>query len=236
MAVQNHDAALSEKEQLELMLQKSKIALSNLQDRVRQLETVAIFQLAAESRGPRAEPRRVWSYDELLLVRLSFEKSHQEILDLKSCSSVPVAHSIDQETLPGQKHDSASQLHATALIHQSTFGADYFCTWLTTDAHAKNFKVTYRMQAIECGAALLTHKVIVALSLISLSMHQYCVSIPSHQPLQIMERVPDFQFMADIASSLHIPSEYLDSTFEDNHMLKYRFTREEHSSNRVQVV
>jgi hypothetical protein len=166
MAVQNHDAALSEKEQLELMLQKSKTVLNNLEDRVRQLETAVVFQLAAEGRGPRAEARRVWSVDDLQLIQQLFENSHRGILDLNSLGSVPVAkaHSIDQESPPAQEHGSSSQSHATAFIggnHSlSTFGADYFCTWLTTDSHAKDLHVTYRSQAVECGAALLAHKVI----------------------------------------------------------------------------
>ena len=186
MAVQNHDAALSEKEQLELMLQKSKTVLNNLEDRVRQLETAVVFQLAAEGRGPRAEARRVWSVDDLQLIQQLFENSHRGILDLNSHGSVPAAHSIDQETQPAQEHDNTSQshaLHAASLISssdvQSTFGADYFCTWLTTDSHAKDFHVTYRSEAVECGAALLTHKVTAA-SLVSLRILHCSVLMPPH--------------------------------------------------------
>jgi hypothetical protein len=182
MAVQNHDAALSEKEQLEMMLQKSKTIMNNLQDRVRQLETAVVFQLAAESRGPRAEPRRVWSVEDLQLIRQTFEKSHRGILDLNSHGSVPAAHSIDQEPQPAQEHNNTSQSHAShaaSIISssgvQSTFGADYFCTWLTTDAYAKDFHVAYRSQAVECGAALLTHKVAAVLPGSSALLH-YCVS------------------------------------------------------------
>ena len=179
MAVQNHDAALSVKEQLELMLQKSKTVLNNLEDRVRQLEMAVVFQLAAEGRGPQAEARRVWSVDDLQLIQQLFENSHRGILDMNSLGSVPVAHSIDQESPPAQEHGSSSQSHATAFIGSnyslSAFRADYFCTWLTTDSHAKDLHVTYRSQAVECGAALLAHKVIAMLPGSSASLH-YCVS------------------------------------------------------------
>jgi hypothetical protein len=244
MAVQNHDAALGEKEQLEMMLQKSKTIMNNLQDRVRQLETAVVFQLAAESRGPRAEPRRVWSVEELQHIRQSFEKSHRGILDLNSHGSIPVAHSIDQKPQPAQAHDNASQSHeshAASIFSssdiQSTFGADYFCTWLTTDAHAKDFHVAFRSQAVECGAALLTHKVIAVLPGSSALLH-YCISFvltPSHRPLQIIEEVKHFQLMSRLASSCHIQSEYLGSKFEDDANI-YRFVDQEPSSNPVQVV
>jgi hypothetical protein len=241
MAVQNHDAALSEKEQLEMMLQKSKTIMNNLQERVRQLETAVVFQLAAESRGPRAEPRRVWSVEDLQLIRQSFEKSHRGILDLNSHGSVPVAHSIDQEPQLAQEHNNPSQSHAShaaSIISnsevQSTFGADYFCTWLTTDSHAKDFHVAYRSQAVECGAALLTHKVTAAV-LVSLRIIICLVSMPPHSPLQIIEKVPHFQ-LVDRLALCHIPSENLDSTFEDNNLRIYRFVGEERSSNPVQVV
>lgn len=154
MAVQNHDAALSEKEQLELNLKRSKGMVNNLQERVRQLEAALPLEGSAT---------RVWSLEELRLVQRVFEKSKNAITDIHCYCPVPSSSNTGHESNAADHNDGA--VHAQALVKssvkhaESTFRSDHFCTWLTTDADAKAFDVQCRAQAVACGDALLANKV-----------------------------------------------------------------------------
>jgi hypothetical protein len=154
MAVQNHDAALSEKEQLELNLKRSKGMVNNLQERVRQLEAALPIE---------GSVGKVWSLEELQLVQHAFEKSKNAITDIHCYCPAPSSSSAGHESNAADHNDGAA--HARALVKssvkdaESTFRSDHFCTWLTTDADAKAFDVKCRVQAVACGAALLANKV-----------------------------------------------------------------------------
>jgi hypothetical protein len=155
MAVQNHDAALSEKEQLELNLKRSKGMVNNLQERVRQLEAAVPLE---------GQASKAWSLEELQLVQHAFEKSKNAITDIHCyCPRPSLSSAGHGESNAADHNDGAS--HAQALVAssvkdaESTFRSDHFCTWLTTDADAKAFGVNCRVQAVACGAALLAHKV-----------------------------------------------------------------------------
>jgi hypothetical protein len=146
MAVQNHDAALNEKELLQLNLKQSKDLVNGLQERVRQLEA----SLSLDS-----QPIKMWSLEELQLVRLAFEKSKLESIETQGDSAVPAPHNADAAA---SQHDGAA--HAGSINRDNaTFRADHFCSWLTTDPEARGFGVNCRVHAVACGAALLANQV-----------------------------------------------------------------------------
>ena len=151
MAVQNHDGALDEKEQMELKYTQSKGMVINLQDRVRQLESA----FTNESRAPS------WTPEQLHRVQHAFERSsHAATRIIAAHPSADVAIHNDANISNAQTHHSA---HVEVQDRSITFRSDYFCTWLTTDADAKQFGVEYRARAVECGAAMLEHKVLFGL-------------------------------------------------------------------------
>ncbi len=133
MAVQNHDGALDEKEQIEFKYTQSKGMVINLQDRVRQLESA--FTNQQSSRAPS------WTLEQLHRVQHAFERSSHAATRIKAaCPSADVAIHEDANVSNAQTHPSA---HVESQDRSIIFRSDYFCTWLTTDADAKQFGVEY---------------------------------------------------------------------------------------------
>ncbi len=147
MAVQNHDAALDEKQQLELKYSQAKMMVANLQERVRALEVTARFQDAPGSK------HMTWSRQALSQVQLAFEHSSHAVLRVSASVKETDVHSSIAEASAG------AQVRAEGSDHHVLFASDYFCTWLTTDPDAKHLGVQYRAHAVNCGMALMEHKV-----------------------------------------------------------------------------
>ncbi len=133
--------------QAELKYLQSKSMVMNLQERVRQLETVLAFDDAGSG-------NKLWSLEELNRLQHAFEDS--------SHSAARISPPAASANLDAHDHESSSHsaTHAESSSRgQIIFASDYFCTWLTTDADAKLFGVKYRAHAVKCGAALMQHKV-----------------------------------------------------------------------------
>lgn len=157
MAVQNHDAALNEKELLVKNLKRARCMVSNLEDRVRQLEAA----LSLES-----EPCKTWSRDQLQTVLRAFEKSFDDATETHGDSAAPASHSASHAA----GDDLSAEVAGTSRLEAISFRSDYFCSWLCTDPDARCFDVKCRAHAAACGAALLAHQVIARSSCASLAL------------------------------------------------------------------
>jgi hypothetical protein len=169
MAVQNHDAALDEKQQLELKYSQSKMMVNNLQERVRALEVTARFQDTASCQ------HMTWSREALSQVQIAFERSSHAVTRV----SAPVSSTDGRSSIADASGDAQAHADGSDKMrrdHHVFFASDYFCTWLTTDPDAKHFGARYRVHAVNCGAALLEHKVM--LSLLSVDLRRCGASSP----------------------------------------------------------
>jgi hypothetical protein len=159
MAVQNHDAALHEKEMLETDLDNATRMVHDLQDRVRQLE-IAFESCHLPAGAPKTTARSPsdWSPNELKLVEHAFRTgADSHSLAITSAQSDHMHNTDPQHKDTALSHQEAQKCDTAQPL---SFRADYFCTWLTTHPDAKGFGVVFRSHAVACGAAMMNQKAI----------------------------------------------------------------------------